>query len=366
MIQFVDLKQQYLSIKAETLSAVVDTLNSGAYILGQRVKNFEEQFANYNGSKYCVSVASGTEAIQIALLACGIKAGDEVITVPNTAVPTVAAIEAAGAEPVFVDINPGTYLIDTEQIKAKITRHTKAVIPVHLYGQACDMDAVMAVAKKHGLKVIEDCAQSAGASYKGKKTGTIGDAGCFSFYPTKNLGAYGDAGAVLTNNKDIAEKAFMIRTYGESKKYFNDIKGINSRLDEIQAAVLSVKLKYLDKWNELRKQKANLYIKLLDGTKGIILPREAKDNEHVFHLFVVRVKDREVLAARLKEGEVLTAVHYPIPIHFQKAYKDLGYDKGDFPAAEKACSEILSLPMYPEIPEKDVETVAKEIKKILS
>jgi dTDP-4-amino-4,6-dideoxygalactose transaminase len=365
VIPLVDLKAEYLSIKREIDKSIIGVLDSGWYILGPKVKIFEEEFASYIGCKHGIAVASGTEALQLALMALGIGKGDEVLTVPNTAVPTVAAIEAAGAKPVFVDITLDTYLMNVRQAAEKISSKTKAIIPVHLYGQCVDMDAIMTIAKQYKLKVIEDCAQAAGATYKGKKAGSIGDAGCFSFYPTKNLGAMGDAGLVVTNNAEIADKLRLLRSYGERKKYINEIKGVNSRMDELQAAILSVKLKYLDKWNESRRIKAGFYRSLLADQKDIILPKEASYGTHVYHLFVVRTQKRDKLQKALADKGISTAIHYPIPIHFQEAYKNLSYKQKSFPIAESYAGQILSLPMFPELSNKDINKVVAEIRNII-
>jgi len=362
MIPFVDLKAQYENLKPEIDQAVSDVLASGWYILGPQVSAFEQEFAAYCGVKHGIAVASGTEALQIALTAGGLSDGNEVITVPNTAVPTVAAIEAAGCRPVFVDICPDTFLMDVTLLEEAITTKTKAIIPVHLYGQAVDMDPLLAIAKKHKLLVIEDCAQATGALYKGKRVGSLGDMGCFSFYPTKNLGALGDAGMVVTNNIDFAEAVRLIRSYGERKKYVNDRKGINSRMDDLQAAVLRIKLKHVDQWNQQRQEKAALYLRSLPDVAEITLPVTGDQRDHVYHLFVIRTAQRETLQAYLQEKGISTAIHYPLPIHYQAAYQDLGYQKGDFPVAEACSQEIMSLPLYPELEEASIEKVIKSIK----
>ena len=313
-------------------------LNSSWFILGKNVAAFEKEFAAYLGAKYAIGVSSGTEAIHLTLRACGIQSGDEVITVANTAVPTVCGITSAGVKPVFVDIDPETYNMDPGQIENIISPRTKAILPVHLYGQSADMDPILQIAKKHNLKVIEDACQAHGAEYKGKKAGTLGDAGCFSFYPSKNLGAYGDGGMVVTNNKDIADKLYLLRNYGQKDRYHHYLKGFNSRLDEIQAAVLRVKLKYLDGWNDKRRKLTRLYNSLLRDI--VDTPIEKDFAKHIYHLYVIRTKNRDPLQKYLKEKEIGTNIHYPIPIHEQEAYKDLGYKKREFPITENYAQEI--------------------------
>jgi dTDP-4-amino-4,6-dideoxygalactose transaminase len=364
MIPFVDLTKQYLSLKNRIDKATTDVLNSGWFILGPQVESFEKEFSDYIGAEYAVAVGSGTEALQISLMACGITQKEhEVITAVNTAVPTVAAIEAAGATPVLVDVDPYTYLMDPSQLARKISSKTKAIIPVHLYGKYVDMDELLKIAKKYNLKVIEDCAQATGATHSKRKAGSVGDIGCFSFYPTKNLGAVGDGGMIVSSDRKLAETARLIRSYGERKKYFNEIKGINSRMDEIQAAILGIKLKHIDEWNNRRIQKADLYRNLLSDVKSLTLPKKSYCSEHVYHLFVIRTERRDELQIFLKEHGIATAIHYPMPIHFQQAYKNLGYSQGDFPIAEKYSSQILSLPLFPELPDIDITFVANKIKK---
>ncbi|MDO8125631.1 MAG: DegT/DnrJ/EryC1/StrS family aminotransferase [Candidatus Brocadiales bacterium] len=350
--------EQYHSIQAEIDAAVSRVLKSGWYILGKEVENFEKEFASYCGVRYAVGCASGTEAIALALMALGIKEGDEVITVSNTAVPTASAISMVGANPVFVDVNE-CFLIDTRKIEKTLTGRTKVILPVHLYGQMADMDQIIDIAKQCNLKVVEDACQSHGAEYRGRKAGSIGDASCFSFYPTKNLGCYGDGGAVTTNSKTIYEKLLMLRNYGQEKRYFHIIKGINSRLDEIQAAILRVKLKYLDRWNEERRKVAQLYDELLKDV--CISPIENNGCRHVYHLYVVRTRHRESLQSSLKENEIDTLVHYPVPIHLQEAYKNLQYREGDFPVTEKLSKEIVSLPIHPNLSEGNIRHISQKI-----
>lgn len=357
-ISFSGVLEQYHSIQAEIDAAVSRVLKSGWYILGKEVENFEKEFASYCGVRYAVGCASGTEAIALALMALGIKEGDEVITVSNTAVPTASAISMVGANPVFVDVNE-CFLIDTRKIEKTLTGRTKVLLPVHLYGQMADMDQIIDIAKQCNLRVVEDACQSHGAEYRGRKAGSIGDASCFSFYPTKNLGCYGDGGAVTTNSKMIYEKLLMLRNYGQEKRYFHIIKGINSRLDEIQAAILRVKLKYLDRWNEERRKVAQLYDELLKDV--CISPIENNGCRHVYHLYVVRTRHRESLQSSLKENEIDTLVHYPVPIHLQEAYKNLQYREGDFPVTEKLSKEIVSLPIHPNLSEGNIRYISQKI-----
>lgn len=360
MIPFVDFKSEYRAIRKEIDRAVNDVFLGGWFILGPKVRKFEERFARYLGVKYAIGVASGTEALSLSLLASGIGIGDGVI-VPANAYPTVFSISAIGAIPQLVDIVPETFNIDPARIEETINRKTRAIIPVHLYGQAADMGSILKIAKKNKLAVIEDCAQAHGATYENKKVGTLGHLGAFSFYPTKNLGAYGDGGMVVTNSRRLAEKARRLRMYGEKSRYRSYLPGLNSRLDEIQAAILLVKLKYLDKWNQKRQKTAAYYREFL-ADSPVVLPQASPSVNHVYHLFVIRTKRRDELEKFLKNQGVLTGVHYPSPIHFQPAFKNLGYQKGDFPETEKACREILSLPCYPGIKEKAIAFIAEKIK----
>ena len=361
MITMVDLKKEYLSIKEEIDKAIKDVFNSGLFILGKQVESFEKEFASYLGVKHAIGVGSGTEAIHLALVAHGIKQGDEVITVPNTAVPTVSAIDFAGATPVFVDIDPDSHGMDITKLEKKITKKTNAIVPVHLFGHAADMDPLMEISKKHNLIVVEDACQAHGALYKNKKVGTIGNAGAFSFYPTKNLGAYGDAGMVVTNDKEIADRIKYLRNYGETeKRYSHKIRGFNSRLDEIQAAILRAKLKHLDKWNNQRKNLASEYSSMLSGS-SVKTAKEKEYSKSCHHLYVIRTKKRDELKKFLRDNEVITNIHYPIPIYMQEAYRYLGIKKSECPVAEKYAERILSLPLYPQMPEEDVEKVSKLI-----
>lgn len=352
-----DLKRQYENLKTEIDNAFKSVLENGIFVLGENVKRFEEEFAEYLGAGFAVGVGSGTEALHLSLKACDIGYGDEVITVPNTAVPTISAISFAGAKPVFVDITPDTCTMDLRKVEEKITDKTKAILPVHLYGHSTEMEQIMKLAKAHNLRVIEDACQAHGAKYNSKNAGTIGDMGCFSFYPTKNLGAYGDGGMVVTNNEELYRKLIMLRNYGEVKKFTSKIEGFNSRLDEIQSAVLRVKLKYLDEWTNKRREIATMYHQLLYNS-NVQLPCERQWAKHVYHLFVIRVNKRDALKDYLHERGVGTQIHYPIPVHLQDAYKKLGHKAGDFPISERNAEEILSLPIYPELTTEEIEVVA--------
>lgn len=360
MIPMNDFKKEYVQSRPQMLKAIDQTLQSGQYILGKNVKKFERNFAEYIGARYCIGVANGLEALQISLMALGIGKGDEVITVSNTAVATALAITNAGAKPVFVDIDD-YYHIDVNKIEEKITKRTKAIIPVHLFGQVVDIVGLLKIAKKYNLKVIEDACQAHGASYKSKKAGVFGDAGCFSFYPTKNLGSYGDGGAITTNSKKIYEKCKMLRNYGQKDRYHHAIKGLNSRLDEIQAAILNEKLKELDFLNKKRNELAKLYFQSLKDVPQIIRPKIRPSNYHVFHLFVIQAKNRGSLIEFLKNHGVESLIHYPIPIHKQKCYQE--YNNLSVPKTEKFASKILSLPINPFINKNEVLKISKLIKE---
>jgi dTDP-4-amino-4,6-dideoxygalactose transaminase len=361
-VPFVDLKAQYLSIKDDIDAAIAGVLNDTAFIGGRRLKEFEEAFAAYCEVDHCVGVANGTDALFIALKALGVGPGDEVITVANSFIATSEAIRMAGADVVFVDINPSTYNIDVTRIEERITPRTKAIIPVHLYGQPADMDPIMAIARKHGLKVIGDAAQAHGARYKGRSVAAIADITCFSFYPGKNLGAYGDAGAIVTGNAEWAAAARMFANHGRSDKYNHRFEGVNSRLDGLQAAILKVKLAHLEEWTENRRRNAERYSLALAGSK-VIRPSEIEDVRAVYHLYVVRVpaERRSALQASLKEAGIETGVHYPIALPLLTAYEHLGQSAEDFPEAWKASQEVLSLPMFPELTEAQVAWVAARI-----
>ena len=360
MIPFFDLTKQYASIQSELDDAAARVMKSGWFILGPEVAAFEKEFAEYIGARHAIGVGSGTEAIHIALLALGIGAGDEVITVPNTAVATVAAIELTGARAVLCDVHPDSMLMDVASLERAITPHTKAIIPVHLFGQSCDLDPILKLARSASPKifVLEDCAQAHGATYRGKRVGSLGDIAAFSFYPTKNLGAYGDGGAITTNDAALAERVNLLRQYGWRERYASDIKGMNSRLDEMQAAILRVKLRHLDAWNAARRERAALYTELLHTVTS---PREMAYGQSVYHLYVVQSSRRDELSAYLKARDIGTAIHYPQMIHRQAAYKNLGYGQGSLPVSEKLEREILSLPLYPELPLDDVRAVARAV-----
>jgi dTDP-4-amino-4,6-dideoxygalactose transaminase len=364
-IPFVDLTRQYNSIKEEIDIAVRDTIASSRFILGENVELFEKEFAGYCGTRYAIGVASGTDALNLAIEALGIRQGYEVITVANSFIATADAISRVMASPILVDVDQESYNIDTNQIREKITPKTKAIIPVHLYGQPADMDRISEIAEKNDLKIIEDACQAHGALYKGKKAGSFGNIACFSFYPAKNLGAYGDAGAVVTNDRELAEKIRALRDYGQTRKYHHEIIGHNSRLDEIQAAILRVKLKYLDQWNESRRSHANKYNELLGEISGIETPTEKDFASHIYHLYVIRHEKRDELREWLNSKGVATGIHYPKPIHLQNAYKHLGYGEGSFPITERYSKEVLSLPMFPELTEEEIDTVVKLIESFM-
>ncbi|HEY3108541.1 MAG TPA: DegT/DnrJ/EryC1/StrS family aminotransferase [Chloroflexota bacterium] len=363
MIPFNDLKPQHEALRAELLAAAARVIDSGWFPLGPEAEAFEAEFAASVGCQQAVAVASGTEAIQLGLSALGLKPGDEVLTVSNTAVPTVSAITAAGGVPVFVDVDPDTLLMDPARLEARVGARARAIVPVHLYGQACDMDPIMAVARRHGLRVLEDAAQAHGARYKGRPVGSLGDACAWSFYPTKNLGALGDAGAITTDDPALAERARRLREYGQTSRYVHATKGINSRMDAMQAAFLRIKLPRLAAWTTARRERAALYGRLLEG---VVKPSVAAYGEHVFHLYVVRAPDRDALRARLQERGIGTQVHYPIPVHRQAAYRETLDQAPYLPVTERAAAEILSLPLYPELPLADVETVAGALNDLIA
>ena len=388
-IPLVDLRAQYDTIKDEIDNAIRSVIGNGQFILGPEVETFESEIAAYCQTKFAIGVASGTDALQLALLACGIKPGDEVITTPFTFIATTEAIAQCGAIPVFVDIDPKTYNIDPQKLqefleKRPITSHQSrvtAILPVHLYGQPADMDTILELGKKYNLKVIEDCAQALGAAYSShqspitnyqspvtthRKVGSLGDAGCLSFFPSKVLGAYGDGGMVVTDNPEIAENVAMLRNHGCKQKYHHLVPGFNSRLDELQAAILRVKLRHLDDWIELRRQKASAYSQLFDQTDGVQPPYVAPDNYHVFNYYTIRLENHKInrdrLRERLKARGIATAIYYPLSLHLQQVYKSLGYKPGDFPESEKAQQEVLSLPIYPELGKGQIDRVAEAIK----
>jgi dTDP-4-amino-4,6-dideoxygalactose transaminase len=356
----VDLQAQYRGISQEIQSAILNVLNTSQFVLGTEVARFEREFAAYCENTWCVGVNSGTSALHLALLAAGIGPGDEVITVPFTFVATVAAIRYTGARPVFVDIDPASFTMDPKRLEAALTPRTRAVLPVHLYGQPADMDPIVAFARRHDLVVIEDAAQAHGARYHARRVGSLGDMACFSFYPGKNLGAYGEGGAVVTASADCAKTVRMLRDWGQEQKYMHVLRGFNYRLEGIQGAVLSVKLKYLDEANRRRAVNAWRYSHHLDGA-GVEMPRTMPDRTHVFHVYAVRSKRRDALQKHLTERQVQTGIHYPVPVHLTPAHADLGYRRGDFPESERAADEVLSLPMFPELTEEQIATVAEAV-----
>ena len=361
-VPFFDLKRQYHSIKNELDAALQQVMDSCRFVLGESVKSFEKKFASFCGTDFAVGVANGTDALRLALLAYGIGKGDEVITVPNTFIATTEAISQTGAKIVFVDIDPQMYNINVSQIEEKINERTRAILPVHLFGQPADMDPIMEIAKKYDLKVVEDACQAHSAEYKAKKAGSIADAGCFSFYPSKNLGAFGDGGMVITSDEGIAQRVGMFRDHGQIKKYEHLVEGTNSRLDEIQAAILEVKLRRLDEWNRLRQRNASVYDELLQDVREAVTPLEAECAKHVYHLYVIKTHRRDELQEWLTSKGIGTGLHYPVPLHLQEAYQYLGYKEGEFPVAEERAKEILSLPMFPELTGEEIEKVVSEIK----
>ena len=354
---------EYKALRSSILKEVDKVFLSGQLILGSNVESFEKNFSKSINVKHGIGVNSGTDAIQIALMSAKIGKGHEVITTPNTAVPTVSAIVSCGAKPVFVDINQSDFLINVNQIEKKITKKTKAIIPVNLYGQCADYDRILKIAKKHKLIVIEDCAQSSGAFYKNKPSGSLGQISAFSFYPTKNLGAYGDGGLIATSNKKLASRAIQLRKYGMKKLYYSEEHGINSRLDEVQAAILNIKLKKLKKWVIFRRKIAQIYN---DGLKetSLILPKENKYNFHSYYVYVVRHNDRDLIIKKLKKKKIFCNISYPYPIHLMKGYSFLNYKKGDFPVSEKIAKQIFSLPMYPFLNMKKISKVLNCLKNV--
>jgi dTDP-4-amino-4,6-dideoxygalactose transaminase len=361
MIPYLDLKAQYRTLKAELEPAIAAVLESAAFVQGPAVQAFEHAFAGYCRTKEAVATNSGTSALHLALLACGVGKGDEVITVPFTFVATAAAIEYAGARPVFVDIEPRYYGMDPASIEAAITPRTKAIMPVHLYGQAADMDPILEIARRRNLVVIEDACQSHGADYNGRRCGTMGAVGCFSFYPGKNLGAYGEGGAAVTDDPALADAMRTMRSWGERVRYEHVVRGFNYRMDGIQGAVLGVKLRHLEAWTEARRSRAATYRQRLAGT-GAAVPDERAGSRHVFHVYAVRLAQRDAWRDRLTALAIGTGVHYPIPIHLQAAYRDLGYAPGDFPVSESVARQVLSLPIYPELTDAQIETIASAIR----
>jgi dTDP-4-amino-4,6-dideoxygalactose transaminase len=364
-VPYLDLKAQYQSIKPEIDAAISNVLDSCQFVLGSEVAAFEQEFAAYSGATECIAVNSGTSALHLALLAGGVGPGDEVITVPYTFVASVAAVTYAGARPVLVDIDPHSFNMNPAAIEAAITPRTKAIMPVHLYGQPADVDPIMEIARRRGLIVIEDAAQAHGAKYKGRPVGSIGDMTCFSFYPTKNLGAYGEGGAVTTNNREFARSIRMLRDWGQDRKYHHVVRAFNFRMEGFQGAILRVKLRHLEQWTEARRTIVSKYNRLL-ADSAVELPQEMPWARHVYHVYTLRSDDRDALQAALLTEGIQTAIHYAVPVHLQPAYADLGYSRGDLPQSEKAASEVLSLPLYPELSEQAVNYVATAVKKAAS
>ena len=359
-VPFVDLGVQYRAISAEIDDAISKVIQDADFILGREVRLFEEEFAEFCDSSYAVGVDSGTSALELALRAFDIGPGDEVITAANSFIASALGISHAGAKPVLVDVDPFTYTLDVKALERAITRRTKAIIPVHLYGHPAHMGPIRQLADRHGLVVIEDACQAHGASYKGKRVGSLGHSAAFSFYPGKNLGAYGDGGMVVTKDRKIANRLEMLRNYGQKEKYKHLFRGYNRRLDTMQAAILRVKLKYLEKWNAARRWNAKLYQKHLEGS-GVVVPGEAGGAESVWHLYVIRTERRDALKEHLVSKGINASIHYPIPIHLQPAYQDLGYKRGDFPVTEAYADRILSLPMYPELSDRQVEFISQTV-----
>ncbi|MBN1309940.1 MAG: DegT/DnrJ/EryC1/StrS family aminotransferase [Anaerolineae bacterium] len=363
-LPLVDLHRQYETIRPEIQAAVNSVLERTDFIMGKAVSEFEAAFAAFCGAKHAIGVASGTAAIHLALHALDVEAGDEVITVPNTFIATTEPIISLGAKPVFVDVDPERFTLDPPKLEDAITPKTRAIIPVHLYGQCADMDPILEIAGRHGIPVVEDAAQAHGATYHGRKAGTMGIMGCFSFYPSKNLGAYGDAGGLVTDDPVLAERIERLRNHGRKDKYEHLESGYGERLDTLQAAILKVKLAHLAKWNERRQYLAECYNHALTDIPKLLLPKVSDECKHVFHLYVVRHPQRDVLQAHLKKQGIHSGIHYPIPLHLQPAYQDLGYAKNSFPVAEMLAEHILSLPLFPEMLEGDVERVAGAIRKL--
>jgi dTDP-4-amino-4,6-dideoxygalactose transaminase len=364
-LQFVDLRAQHAAIAAEVEAAIQRVVTNADFILGADVTAFEDEFATYCEAKHAVGLDSGMSALELGMRALGIGPGDQVITPADSFIASSSAISFTGATPIWIDVDPRTYNIDPELLEAAITKRTKAIMVVHLYGQPADMDRVLEVADRHGLPVIEDACQSHGARYKGKRTGAIGTFGAFSFYPSKNLGAYGDAGALTTNDAGLAEKVRMMRNYGQRAKYDHVFLAWNRRLDTMQAAVLRVKLPHLDAWNDSRRKTASLYDELLRAT-AVGLPHVSPDVEHVFHLYVIQLDERDRVLSELTQRGIGAGIHYPVPIHLQEAYRERGFGPGSFPVTEAIAKRILSLPIYPEMSEPDVRRVAGAVRELVS
>lgn len=364
-IPFADLRSLHAEIKDELQTVFERLLNDSSFVLGREVLTFESEFAAYVGTKHCVGLSSGTAAIHLVLAALGVGPGDQVITVPHTFIATAEAITAVGAQPIFIDIDPRSFTMNPQQLEAAITGRTRAIIPVHLYGQVADMDSILEIANRHGIPVVEDACQAHGAKYKGRKAGSLGTAGCFSFFPGKNLGALGEGGAVTTDDAELAQRIKMWREHGSSKKYEHKFPAFNMRMQGLQGGFLSAKLKHLDRWNDLRRRAALEYMALLEGA-GAILPVEMDYAHHVYHLYVIQADNRDELQRRLADAGIESGLHYPIPLHLQEAYRSLGHGEGDFPVTEAAVKSILSLPIYPGISSEAVAQVSSECRDFLS
>jgi dTDP-4-amino-4,6-dideoxygalactose transaminase len=363
MIAFLDLKAQYASLKSEIDAAVLKVLASGQYVLGEEVSAFEAEFAAYCGADHAIAVNTGTSALHLALLAAGVGPGDEVITVPFTFVASASSVWMTGAKPVFVDVDPISFMMDPAKLEAAITPQTKAILPVHLYGQMADMDAIMEIARRYGIPVIEDACQAHGAEYYGERAGSIGLSGCFSFYPGKNLGACGEGGMVVTSDPEQARRMRMLRDWGQEQRYHHVVKGFNYRMDALQGAILRVKLRHLDAWTDTRRAIAARYSSLLQNSRVVQAPVELEGRKHVYHIYAVRTQDRERLRRDLDAVGVPTGLHYPIPVHLQPAYADLGYKAGDFPESEEAARDVLSLPIHPDMTLRQAEDVVSAIEQ---
>lgn len=365
-VPFLDLKSHHAPMLTEINGAIRDVIESNAFAGGPFVERFEEDFAAYCNSSYAIGLGSGTEALWLTLMALGVGPGDDVITVPNTFMATAEAITYCGARPVFVDVDERTYTLDPDSLPQAVTAKTKAIIPVHLFGQPADMDSILKFARHRGLFVIEDACQAHGAEYQRRRAGTLGDAGCFSFYPGKNLGAFGEAGAVVTDNAELQEKIRILRDHGQVRKYHHTMIGWNCRMDGIQAAALRVKLRYLEKGNQLRRSHAAHYDQALSGMEEIVTPAHSADVRHVYHVYAIRVQERDEIMRLLGEKGIGCGVHYPIPVHLQEAYRSLGYAQGDFPIAERCAAEFISLPMFPELTSAQLEIVVQGVKEAVS
>jgi dTDP-4-amino-4,6-dideoxygalactose transaminase len=365
-VPFLDLNAHHAPLREEFDRAIAEVIDSGAFAGGPFVEKFENEFAAFCRCEQAIGLGSGTEALWLALMGCGVGAGDEVLTVPNTFMATAEAITYCAARPVFVDVDERTYTMDPAGLEKALTKRTKAIVPVHLFGQPADMDPILEFARKHGLFVIEDACQAHGAEYKGRRAGTLGDAGCFSFYPGKNLGAFGEAGAVITNNAELADKIRVLRDHGQVRKYRHNLIGWNCRMDGIQAAVLSVKLRRLESGNLARRAHAKDYNRAFEGLEEVITPDEASYARHVYHVYALRVQDRDEVLFTLKEKGIQCGVHYPVPVHLQRAYRDLGYVSGDFPVSEQTALEYISLPMFPELTKEQISMVTLAVREAVA